>query len=77
VAVEPVGKEIEPPSMNSLTPEAVAAEVIACTKAGASMVHLHVRDNKGKQTEDLTAFSATLDLIRKSSDIILQLSTVV
>ncbi|MHC4459481.1 MAG: 3-keto-5-aminohexanoate cleavage protein, partial [Planctomycetota bacterium] len=52
MAVEPVGKEIEPPSMNSLTPEAVAAEVIACTKAGASMVHLHVRDNKGKQTED-------------------------
>jgi 3-keto-5-aminohexanoate cleavage enzyme len=75
VAVAPVGKEIEPPSMNPLTPEAVAEEVIACTRAGASMVHLHVRDNQGEQTEDLTAFSATLDLIRKSSNIIIQGST--
>jgi 3-keto-5-aminohexanoate cleavage enzyme len=39
------------------------------------MVHLHVRDNQGEQTEDLTAFSATLDLIRKSSNIIIQGST--
>lgn len=75
VAVAPVGREINPPSMNPLTPEAVAAEVITCTRAGAGMVHLHVRDSKGEQTEDLTDFSASLDLIRKSSDIIIQGST--
>jgi 3-keto-5-aminohexanoate cleavage enzyme len=38
-------------------------------------VHLHVRDNKGNQTEDLTQFSHTLDLIRDASDIIIQGST--
>ena len=71
VAVAPVGKEINPPSVNPLTPEEVAREVIACSRAGASFVHLHVRDDKGNQTEDLTLFSRTLDLIRQSSEIIL------
>ncbi len=75
VAVAPVGAAVELPSINPLTPEAVAEEVTACTEAGASMVHLHVRDDKGDQTEDLTHFSATLDLVRKSSDIIIQGST--
>jgi 3-keto-5-aminohexanoate cleavage enzyme len=75
VAVAPVGKAIEPPSMNPLTPEEVAREVIDCTRAGASFVHLHVRDDKGNQTEDLTQFSRTLDLIRDASDIIIQGST--
>ena len=75
VAVAPTGKKTEPPSVNPLTPEDVAGEVAACTKAGASMVHLHVRDKKGEQTEDLTDFSATLDFIRPSSDIIIQGST--
>jgi len=75
VAVAPLGRSIKPPSKNPLTPEEVAAEVIACTRAGAGMVHLHVRDCKGEQTEDLTDYSATLDLIRKSSDIIIQGST--
>jgi 3-keto-5-aminohexanoate cleavage enzyme len=75
VAVAPTGKKTEPPSVNPLTPEDVARQVIACEKAGASMVHMHVRDKKGEQTEDLTDFSATLDLIRQSSDIIIQGST--
>ena len=75
VAVAPVGKNIEPPAKNPLTPEAVAAEVVDCTRAGASFVHLHVRDDKGEQTEDLAHFARTLDLIRESSDIIIQGST--
>jgi 3-keto-5-aminohexanoate cleavage enzyme len=75
VAVAPVGTEILPPSVNPLTPQDVASEVVACAEAGASMVHLHVRDSEGNQTEDMTAFSETLDLIRESSDIIIQGST--
>ena len=75
VAVAPTGKNTEPPSVNPLTPEDVAHQVVACEKAGASMVHMHVRDKNGEQTEDLADFSATLDLIRQSSDIIIQGST--
>jgi len=75
VSVAPVGNNIVPPSRNPITPDEVAREVIECTRAGASMVHLHVRDRKGDQTADLTAFSETLDMIRQASDIIIQGST--
>ena len=75
VAVAPVGKNIALPSINPLTPEEVAREVIDCTRCGASFVHLHVRDDRGNQTEDLAQFSRTLDLIRESSNIIIQGST--
>jgi len=75
VAVAPVGRSLEPPAKNPLTPEEVAAQVVGCAKAGASMVHLHVRDRKGMQTEKLHEFSKTLDLIREKSDIMIQGST--
>ena len=75
VAVAPTGKNIKPPSINPLTPQEVAQQVIACEKTGASMVHMHVRDQQGEQTEDIADFSATLDLIRKDSDIVIQGST--
>jgi 3-keto-5-aminohexanoate cleavage enzyme len=41
----------------------------------AAMVHLHVRDEAGTPTGDLTAFGRTLDLIRASSDIVIQGAT--
>ena len=75
VAVAPVGRSVEPPAQNPLSPEQVAEQVVGCAKAGASMVHLHVRDREGKQTEKLQEFSKTVDLIRKNSDIIIQGST--
>ena len=75
VSIAPVGKDISAPSRNPLAPDEVAQEVIRCARAGASMVHLHVRDREGYPTEDLAAFSRTLDLIRQESAIILQGST--
>ncbi len=75
VSVAPVGRNISPPSINPLTPEEIAEEVIASARIGASMVHLHVRDREGSQTEDLTEFSRTLDLIMEGADIIIQGST--
>jgi len=75
VGLAPVGANMEGPCVNPLSPEDVAREVVACAKAGAAMVHLHVRDESGNQTEDLSVFSKTLELIRKGSDIIIQGST--
>lgn len=75
VAVAPVGRQEIAPSRNPLTPEEVAQDVVVSASAGASMAHLHVLDVQGNQTEDLSAFSKTLDLIRQKSDIILQGST--
>ena len=75
VAVAPVGTGISEPSINPLAPEDVAKEVISCARAGATMVHLHVRDRTGNQTGDLKEFTKTLHLIREHCDIIIQGST--
>jgi 3-keto-5-aminohexanoate cleavage enzyme len=75
VTIAPVGKDIPKLSFNPISPEEVAEEVVSCAKAGAGMVHLHVRDRLGNQTADLADFSRTLDFIRDASDIIIQGST--
>ena len=78
IAVAPVknpGITIPEQCMNPITPEEVAEQTIACARAGAGMVHLHVRDENGEQTGDLTHFAKSLDLIRAESDIVIQGST--
>jgi len=75
IAVAPVGRSTQPPAINPRTPKQVADQVIRCARAGAGMVHLHVRDAKGVQTEDIRVYSETLNRIRKSSDIVIQGST--
>jgi 3-keto-5-aminohexanoate cleavage enzyme len=75
IAVAPVGRSVTPPAVNPLTPRQVADEVIRCARAGASMVHLHVRDAKGVQTEEIGPYSQTLDRIRAAADIVIQGST--
>jgi len=75
VAVAPVGKGDPSPAGNPISPEEVARSVIDCARAGAAMVHLHVRDRAGRQTADLSAFEQTLDMVRESCDIVIQGST--
>ena len=75
VVVAPVGANIAPPSVNPVSAEEVAAEVVACARAGAAMVHLHVRDEVGEATGNTAVFARTLDRIRASSDIVIQGST--
>ena len=60
---------------NPITPEAIAGEVIACAQAGAAVVHLHARNERGELTTDLTSFSKTVEIIKASCDIILEAST--
>jgi 3-keto-5-aminohexanoate cleavage enzyme len=75
ITVAPVAASTPEKVDNPLTPEAIARDVVAAAKAGASIVHLHVRDRQGNLTEDLSIFSKTLSLIRDESDIIIQGST--
>ncbi len=72
IAVAPVSHDIKG---SKLDPIEVADEVISCAKAGASLVHLHVRDENGMPTCDLTHFNRTVERIRQESDIIIQGST--
>lgn len=60
---------------NNIIPEKIAEDVLACRKAGAAMVHLHVRDQQGKLTPDTGLLNETLKLIRAQSDIIIEVST--
>jgi len=75
ITVAPVAGNLVKDTVNPVSAEAVARDVIAAALAGASQVHLHVRDREGKQTQQLDEFSRTLDLIRAESDIIIQGST--
>lgn len=59
----------------NIVPEKIAEDVINCWKAGAAMVHLHVRDIHGNLTTDMSVLNKTLELIRKDSDIIIEVST--
>lgn len=59
----------------NVDPSAVARDVIACAKAGAGMVHLHVRDRHGRLTPDLADFKDTVERIIKETDIVVEAST--
>lgn len=74
VSVAPVNLEGDAVS-ERVSPKDIAKEVWNCTREGAGIVHLHVRDDKGYPTEDLQYFSETLELIRQNSNIIIQGST--
>ena len=47
-----------------VTPEEIARDAIACADAGASTVHLHMRDSSGRQTQDAGALLETMRQIR-------------
>jgi 3-keto-5-aminohexanoate cleavage enzyme len=58
-----------------LAPESISSEVVRAYNAGANVVHLHVWDERGRPTTDLTAFRRTIRLIREQCDIIIEGST--
>ena len=58
-----------------LQPEEIADEVFACHQAGASMAHIHVRDDEDKASMDFEKFAKTVKLIRERCDIVLNLTT--
>lgn len=57
------------------TPEEQAEAAFECWKAGASIVHLHVRDETGKPSQSIALFEKVSKLIRAKCDILLQFST--
>jgi len=51
-----------------LTPEEIAEDAYKCWKAGAAIVHLHMRDDQGRGTMDKERFKKTIDLIKEKTD---------
>ena len=57
-----------------LTPEELAEQARGACEAGASLIHLHIRDEEGKPSQSLEIFEETTKKIRERCDCILQYS---
>ena len=51
-----------------LTPEEIAEDAYACWKAGAAIVHLHMRNDEGIGCMDAERFEKTIKLLRAKKD---------
>jgi uncharacterized protein (DUF849 family) len=63
-----------------VTPEEIAADAVACAKAGAAIIHFHVRDDAGGNTMETDRFVKVIDLVREECakanvDIVINLTT--
>lgn len=57
------------------SPQELADAAYACWQAGASIIHLHVRDANEQPTQDVAVFAEAMRLIKERCDIIVQFST--
>jgi len=77
ITVAPTGAEVTRADNPALphTPAEIAADVLACAEAGASVAHLHVREEDGAPSARTELFSETIALIRERSDVVTMVST--
>ena len=57
------------------TPREIAEDAVKCWKAGAAIVHLHMRDDEFRGTMDKERFRETVKRIRGESDVVLNLTS--
>lgn len=58
-----------------ITADELAVEAEKCARAGASVIHLHVRDDEGRASQEGARFRAAIRAIRARTDVIIQTST--
>lgn len=58
-----------------LSPAGIAEDIFSCWQAGASIAHIHARDEDGKPTADPEIFSEIAEEVKAKCDIIIQFST--
>jgi 3-keto-5-aminohexanoate cleavage enzyme len=77
VTVAPVGAEVTRADNPALphTPAEIAADVVACAEAGASVCHLHVREEDGSPSSRRELFEEAIALIRERTPIVTMVST--
>ncbi len=77
ITVAPVGAEVMPDQTPHLpvTPDALGEVAARCEAAGASIVHVHCRNDDGSNTHDVERFHAAYAAVRARSDLIVQFST--
>lgn len=77
ITVAPTGAESQKDANPALpvTLDELVVAARSCQDAGASMVHIHIRDDEGRPTLDLGRLRETVAAVRESTDLIVQLST--
>ncbi|MGZ3496086.1 MAG: 3-keto-5-aminohexanoate cleavage enzyme [Vulcanimicrobiaceae bacterium] len=77
ITVAPVGAELTPEQTPHLavTPKQLGDVAGACRAAGASIIHVHCRNDDGTNTHDVGRFKQAYEAIRSKSDLIVQFST--
>ena len=77
ITVAPVGAEVtrkETPYI-PLTPEEIAEECYRAWNEGASVAHIHARDEDGNATQDPHVYRRIIELVRARTDLVIQVST--
>jgi len=77
ITCAPVGAEIRPDQTPYLpyTPRLLGETARAVREAGASIVHVHCRNDDGTNTHSVERFREAFEAIREHSDLIVQFST--
>jgi 3-keto-5-aminohexanoate cleavage enzyme len=77
ITCAPVGAEVRPEQTPYLpyTPELLGETACAVREAGASIIHVHCRNDDGSNTHSVERFREAYSAIRSQSDLIVQFST--
>lgn len=77
ITVAPTGAETAKADCPQLptTLEELVETAVACEAAGAAMVHVHIRDDEHRPSLDAGRLRATVEALRESTDLVVQLST--
>jgi len=59
----------------AITPKQIADEIVECYNAGASIAHIHVREEDGSRSMSFEKFKETVDRVRDRCDILINLTT--
>ena len=77
ITVAPTGAEVEKSAVPALpvTLEELITTAKECREAGAALIHVHIRGADARPTLDLGRLKDTVQALRASTDLIVQLST--
>jgi 3-keto-5-aminohexanoate cleavage enzyme len=77
ITVAPTGAEHDKAEVPNLpvTLDELVDTAVACERAGAAMIHVHIRDGAARPTLDLGRLSATVTALRERTTLVVQLST--
>ena len=77
ITVAPTGAETAKADAPGLpvTLDELVTTAKGCREAGAAVIHVHVRDDAGNPTLDVTRLTETVHALRETTDLVVQLST--